>query len=84
MKNYLKLFGSCLFLYVFFAYFTPYIAQFFPNWTHYVQVCEERNLDPGALYYTNLPIIYESEQANREAVQEAYGSILGFLPVKEK
>lgn len=84
MKNYLKLFGAGVFLYVFFAHFTPYVAQFVPAWEYYVDVCEERNLHPGALYYSDLPIIYESEAANREAVIDAYGSMTGFIPVDKK
>lgn len=84
MKNYLKLIGSGVFLYVFFAHFTPFVAQFVPAWEYYVDVCEEKNLQPGALYYSDLPIIYESEAANREAVINAYGSMTGFMPVDKK
>ena len=29
-------------------------------------------------------MIYETEAANREAVLDAYGSMTGFMPVKEK
>ncbi len=84
MKNYLKLIGAGVFIYIFFAHFTPYVAQFVPSWQYYVNVCNDRNLEPGALYYSDLPIIYESEAANREAVIEAYGSVTGFMPVNDK
>ncbi len=84
MKNYLKLIGSGVFLYVFFAHFTPYVAQFVPAWEYYVDVCDEKNLEPGALYYSDLPVIHESEAANREAVLRAYGSMTGFMPVEKK
>lgn len=84
MKNYLKLIGSGVFLYVFFAHFTPYIAQYVPAWQYYVNVCEENDLQPGALYYSDLPMIYEVEAMNREAVLDAYGSMTGFIPVNEK
>lgn len=83
MKNYLKIIGAGVFFYIFFVYFTPYIAQYVPAWSYYVNVCNERNIEPGALYYSDLPMIYETEAANREAVIDAYGSMTGFMPVKD-
>lgn len=84
MKNYLKIIGAGIFFYVFFVYFTPYVAKFVPAWQYYVNVCNDRNIEPGALYYSDLPMIYETEAANREAVINAYGSMTGFMPVKNK
>lgn len=84
MKNFAKLVGYSFLLYLFFAHFTPFIVQFFPNWQRYVVTANEYGIEPGALYYSDVPVVSGAESATREAVIEAYGSILGWKAVGDK
>ena len=77
-----KLITYSLVLYLFFAHFTPFIVQFFPRWQAYVDTANEHGIEPGALYYTDVPVSLDAEQANRRAVMKAYGSMLGWKPIK--
>lgn len=83
LPKYLKLIASFAFLYVFFVYITPLFTHYFPNWTHFAKTADENNIEPGAIYYTNVPVTSDSEHANREAVEKVYGSSLGWKPFVE-
>lgn len=80
----LKLIASFVFIYVFFVYLTPLFTQYFPNWTHFAKTADENNIEPGAIYYTNVPVTSDSEHANRAAVEKVYGSSLGWKPFGEE
>ena len=71
-------------LYVFFAHFTPFIVQFFPSWQAYVDTAEEHGIEPGALYYTDVPVALDAAEASRRAIIKTYGSELGWKPINKK
>ncbi len=83
MKNYLKLFGIFFSFYLFFAHFTPFILQYFPNWQAYIDKADELGIDPGALYYTDVHVVADAEKATRKAVIDAYGDIWGYSSEKK-
>lgn len=69
LQNWLKLSAWAVALWFFFAVLTPRLVALFPAWQRYYAVQEEYNLDSGALYYTNVPITQEAENAMRAAVR---------------
>lgn len=82
--KFIKLIACSFLLYFFFAHFTPFIVQFFPNWQAYVEAADEYGIEPGALYYTDVPVVLDAEHASREAVMKAYGNMLGWKSVDDK
>lgn len=56
-------------LWFFFAVLTPVLEDRIPAWKRYNQIQEEKGLDSGALYYTNVPQTQEAEERTRAAVQ---------------
>lgn len=70
LQNWLKLFAWAVALWFFFAVITPRLVALFPAWQRYYAVQEKYNLDSGALYYTNVPVTQEAEEAMRAAVHE--------------
>lgn len=84
MFKFFKLIAYSSLLYLFFAHFTPFIAQFCPNWQTYVDAANEYDIEPGTLYYTDVPVVSDSEHASRRAVIKAYGSMLGWKSVSDE
>lgn len=58
-------------LWFFFAIFSPFIQDKIPAWKRYNQIQEEQDLDSGALYYSNVPQTYDSEEHTRAAIKAA-------------
>lgn len=56
-------------LWFFFAIFTPVLENHVPAWKRYNEIQEEKGLDSGALYYTNVPQTQEAEEQTRAAVK---------------
>lgn len=56
-------------LWVFFAVITPRLVALSPAWQHYDRVQEENDLDSGALYYTNVPVVQSAAEAMQQAVR---------------
>lgn len=69
LKSVLKLGGWALGLWIFFAALTPRLVALSPAWQKYDAVQEQYGLDSGAMYYTNVPVSLESEEAVRRAVR---------------
>ena len=59
------LFAIWLFLWV----LTPIIVSHIPALARYGDVALENNIQPGALYYTDVPVSAEAEQNNRDTVR---------------
>lgn len=59
------LFGIWLFLWV----LTPIIVSHIPALAYYGEVALENNIQPGALYYTDVPVTADAEQNNRDTVR---------------
>lgn len=55
-------------LWLFFAYFTPFLEDMIPAWKRYNRIQEEYGLDSGALYYSNVPQTQDAERLTRSAV----------------
>lgn len=83
MRNYFKLFAISFGLYVFFAHFTPFVASFVPAWQAYYESCHEHNIDPSALYYTDLEEPLAAERQNRISIEETMGSLSSWKPVEK-
>ena len=54
----------------FFALGSPLLDKVIPGWERFNTIQEEYGLDNALLYYSDLPIIYEAEEASRRAVRE--------------
>lgn len=68
-----KLFKLCCclgVLWIFFAVAGPWLFSLSPAWQRYDAVQEEYNIHSGAIYYTDVPVTQESEEATRKAVRE--------------
>ena len=68
-----KLFKLCCCLgalWFFFAVAGPWLFSLSPAWQRYDAVQEEYNIHSGAIYYTDVPVTQESEEATRKAVRE--------------
>ena len=62
--------AACLFAIWFFLWvFTPFIVPHIPALARYGDVALENNIQPGALYYTDVPVSAEAEQNNRDTVR---------------
>ncbi|MBD5607977.1 MAG: hypothetical protein HDQ93_03900 [Desulfovibrio sp.] len=70
IKNILKLLGICLCLWFFFAVITPILEDHIPAWKRYNEIQDEKGLDSGAIYYSDVPQIQEAEERMREAVEK--------------
>ena len=70
-KNLIKLGIIGFGLWFFFAIFTPWFENFFPAWQRYNRIAEEKGLDSGALYYSNVPVYQDAEEHLREATRQA-------------
>ena len=55
----------------FFGFISPtVIDRIVPGWERLDKIQEEHGLDNALLYYTDLPIIQEAEEATRRAVRQ--------------
>ena len=52
-------------------WFSPRVIAFSPSWTRYQHFQDEKGIDAGLLYYTDVPVTLQSERANRAAVEAA-------------
>ena len=66
----LQLGGWILALWFFFAVATPWLTSLSPAWQRFDDVQEKYDLNSGALYYTDVPITQDAEDAVRKAVRE--------------
>lgn len=48
---------------------TPLLVARIPALAHYGDVALEHNIQPGALYYTDVPVSGAAEQNNRDTVR---------------
>lgn len=71
LKRWSILLTWALGIWFFIFVFSPFIQSFFPAWQRFNEISEEKGLDPGALYYTNVPVTQESEAHTRQAIREA-------------
>lgn len=71
LKRTLVLAGAVGALWLVAAVLNPFLEERIPAWKHFTHVVEEQGLDPGALYYTNVPQTQEAEAHMRQAVKEA-------------
>lgn len=70
LKKLLTLGVICAALWFFFAVFTPFLEPLIPAWQKYNKAQEDYGLDSGALYYSNVPQTFDSEEVTRQAVRE--------------
>ncbi|WP_291357996.1 hypothetical protein [Desulfovibrio sp.] len=57
-------------LLLFFCVIGPWLFSLSPAWQRYDAVQEEHNIHSGAIYYSDVPVTQESEEATRKAVRE--------------
>lgn len=57
-------------LWLFFVVLGPWLFSLSPAWQRYDAVQEEHNIHSGAIYYSDVPVTQEAEEATRKAVRE--------------
>lgn len=62
--------GLCVFAaWVFFWVLTPLIVAHCPPLARYGKLCDDNDITPGALYYSDVPVTVDAEQNNRDTVR---------------
>lgn len=57
-------------LLLFFGVLGPWLFSLSPAWQRYDAVQEEHNIHSGAIYYSDVPVTQDCEEATRKAVRE--------------
>lgn len=86
-SSFLKRWGSLAawlaFIWFFGMYLGPFITDHVPTYQKIVQTIEERDIDSGAYFYTEIKASYEGERYLRQTLQIAdpdeYGFTLSFI-----
>ncbi|MDE7065968.1 MAG: hypothetical protein K2O70_10985 [Desulfovibrionaceae bacterium] len=56
-------------IWLFFWVITPIIVRHCPPLAHYGAVAQENDIQPGAMYYNDVPVTVEAERNNRDTVR---------------
>jgi len=67
--NYFKLIFGVFIIWAYFWVVHPLLIKHLPSFAHYLETAQKYNIDPSAIYYTDVPITLEAEMNNRDAVR---------------
>ena len=69
LRRLLRLAACLLAIWLFLWVLTPIIVARIPALAHYGDVALENDIQPGALYYTDVPVTPDAERNNRDTVR---------------